>query len=101
MEIDFNAILTCSQFAFVLLAEAAQILEGQGANLDWKMAVEAAIGALENGYLSESVDVKEAEVLRKEVAMNRAPPAIAHQVVNREKRCSRPPPSTSIGSRPG
>ncbi|EKX40827.1 hypothetical protein GUITHDRAFT_164559 [Guillardia theta CCMP2712] len=58
--------VSLEQFAFVLLAEAAQILEGQGANLDWKMAVEAAIGALENGYLSESVDVKEAEALRKE-----------------------------------
>uniref|UniRef100_A0A6T7TZR6 Uncharacterized protein n=1 Tax=Hanusia phi TaxID=3032 RepID=A0A6T7TZR6_9CRYP len=54
------------QFAFVLLAEAAQILEGHAANFDWKMAVEAAIGALENGYLSESVDVHEAEALRKE-----------------------------------
>ena len=43
------------QYAFVLLAEAAKIVEDQNHEVDWQFALSVAAAALDNGRLSESL----------------------------------------------
>ena len=43
------------QYAFVLLAEAAKVVEDQDHEVDWQFALSVAAAALDNGRLSESL----------------------------------------------